>query len=103
MNESQKGLFIAACCIMFLTMPICVLPLEVQCSQFHCLCPGVDASRDSMPGIETCKIPQALQISLGWRGLVGPGSFEKYVTTCDFPFHLILRDSFVQILEKCLE
>lgn len=107
-NESQKWLFIVPCWTV--SNNAYLYPLTVSS---HCRCRVysfiifvlglMPAEIRSMPGIETCKIPQALQISLGWRGLVGPGSFEKYVRTCDFPFHLVLRDSFVQILENCLK
>ena len=78
MNESQKGLFIVPCCIMFLTMPICVLPLEVRCSQFHCLCPGVDASRDPQHAWNrNLQDPTSSANLIGLEGTCGPWQLWK--------------------------
>lgn len=40
----------------------------------------------------------------GWVGgdLWPPAALTKSVTTCDFPSHLVLRDSLVQTSENCL-
>lgn len=69
---------------MFLTMFICVLspnlPFIVGAmftASFSLSWGWGQQGSTGMPGIETCKIPQARKIWLGWRGLVAPCSFDK--------------------------